>query len=177
MTCSMRLPRVPWPAVGLSAIGLSALVILGACRQPGDLTETPRPASRPSLQLQLRPVTADSAALVLTLEGADPAAPIGSLTAEVALSPDAGWRLTGCDGAQGVPLVACHAAAPGVRLAAAWTAGTHDGELVTLAFTRSAGASVTAAPLGEAQLRVTQVHTVSGRPVGESLDVREGVRR
>ena len=147
------------------------------CHQAADLTDAPRPATRPSLQLQLRPVTGDSSTLVLTLEGADAAASIGSLTAEVALALPAGWRLAGCDGAQGAPLVACHAADAGVRVAAAWTGGTHAGELLALAFTRTPGAAASASAFAEARLRVTQVRSVAGQALGESLDVREGVRR
>ena len=160
-----------------SAIALAMAAGSAGCHQAADLTEARRPIPRPSLQLQLRPVTADSSTLVLTLEGADASTSIGSLTAEVALELPTGWQLAGCDGAQSAPLVACHAANPGVRLAAAWTGGTHAGELLALAFTRTTGAAAIAPALGDARLRVTQVSSVAGQALGASLDVREGVRR
>jgi len=153
----------------LRATGVAVLLPLAACHQTGDWlgsgTDTP---SQSALQLRLRPTTSDTVELVLTL-GIGPLTSIGSLTADLPMP--AGVAFSSCDAAQGNPLLACHAQEGTLRLAAAWTTGTHAGDLVRLRFVTRGAAAVqgSAWPL---QLR--EVHAVAGHSVRDSLDVRAG---
>lgn len=156
----------------LRPISLTVLLPLAACHQSGDwLGSGTNPTDRSALHLRLRPAVSDTVELVVTL-GLGPLTSIGSLTAD--LPVPSGLAFASCDAAQGQPLLACHAQAGTLRLAAAWTTGTHAGDLVRLRFTKSgAGAASDAAWL----LQLREVHAVAGHSVRDSLDVREGASK
>lgn len=155
---------------------VGVLMLAAACHQAVDLLDTERPTVRTPVALRAAPLRGDTATLVLSL-GVGSTSALGSVTADVAVPLDAtsDWRFLGCDALQGEPLLACHATEAGVRLAAAWAAGTHGGDLVAVTFVRTRGSAIGA--LEDARLRLTQVSGVTGRSLADSLEVREGVVR
>ncbi len=161
---------------------LMAVVALSACHQAADLTEQPRPAAtRPVLSLREMPGTGDTLRLALTLETSSGNV-IGSLTSDVSSVRE--WRFVTCAGAQGNPLLACHASDGVVKLAAAWVEGAANGAIITLTFVRAspagatadATAGTTAAATATAardwQLVVQEAHSVGGELLTSVLDVR-----
>ena len=165
----MRLSRVPrftqagWRAVMMAA-GLGAA--LAACRPSTDLVVMPTPAGS---QLELRRTAGTGDTTVLAVHFRTVAsASVGSLTATVTLP--AGWRFVDCGAAQGEPLLACKATAGGVRLAAAWVAGTHGGDLLTVRVARLLASADPAF-----MLEVEEMHDGRGRSLADSVGVRRGV--
>lgn len=175
---SMLLPsisRAPAQRAHLHRIGwaLMTIVSLASCRRTTDLVQL-RPADRVTLALNAQGAVGDTARLALVL-GVGTVGPVGSITGTV--RPDGAWQFVRCEGAQGEPLLACRsdAATSRVRLAAAWTGGTHAGPLVTLVFVRAGGAS-SRTDIGTGwELSVEEAHAVTGHSLADSLLVRREV--
>lgn len=149
------------------------VVAIAACRKTTDLVQL-RPADRVTLELSVQSAVGDTARLALVL-GVGSVGPLGSVTG--AVKPDAAWRLVRCEGAQGEPLLACRTddASSHVRVAAAWTAGTHAGPLVTMVFARQ-GSAPAAAGVGNGwALTIDEAHAVAGHTLTDSLVVRREV--
>lgn len=142
-------------------VALTVLAVTG-CRNA--LLDTPQPVVRSALELHTRTVTTDTVQLTIGLS-TGPVRALGSLTAT--LATEAEWRFVGCAAAQGEPLLACKAHERSVRLAAAWAAGTHVGDLLVLTFVRM---SPVAQPAW--QLTVQEAHGVGGQSLLDDLDVR-----
>ncbi len=151
----------------LTTLALTLVLALAACRQTADLLNTNPVAPRSVLSLQPATMQGDTMRLAIAL-GAGPTRSVGSLTGDVQVAPQ--WAFIGCTAAQGEPLLACHAHGQSVKVAAAWTMGTHSGNLVTLTFVRlalSADATWT--------LSVEEMHSVGGVSLMDSVDVRRDV--
>jgi hypothetical protein len=147
---------------------LTAWALLGttaACRRT-DLTEAATPMAATSLALAAQQM-GDSAHVYITLGGGAPA-PLGSLTGDV-VNPD-GWRFVSCTAQQTDALLACKAHDATVRIAAAWAAGTHAGELVRVSYVR-ARPSATLAP-SAFTMSITEAHGVRGQSLLDELEVR-----
>ncbi|WP_373061371.1 hypothetical protein [Gemmatimonas sp.] len=144
-----------------------ALAVLSATGCRNALLDTPQPVARSTMELHARTVTGDTVQVTIAL-GSGPVRALGSVTAELTNSSD--WTFVGCAAAQGEPLLACKAHAGSVRVAAAWAAGTHDGELVTLTFVRMAPTARVSW-----QLSLQEAHGVSGQSLLDELDVRTDV--
>jgi hypothetical protein len=155
------------PMVRMKTPLLALLAVLGTTACRNALLDTPQPVVRSTLAIHARTTPGDTVHLTLTL-GTGPLRALGSVTAEVANRAD--WRFTGCVAAQGEPLLACKAHEGSVRVAAAWAAGTHTGDLITLTFVRTALAA-----RATWQLSVQEAHGVSGQSLLEDLDVRADV--
>jgi hypothetical protein len=153
MTSIARRVRDAWVA---------ALLLAAGCRRT-DFTEALTPLSATSLSLQARPVS-DSVYVDVVLGGAAPAA-IGSLTGDVTHA--GGWSFVQCEAQQVDALLACKAHGTTVRLAAAWTAGTHVGALVRLAFVRS-----TSNAIPSFLLSVSEAHGARGGAMLDSVEVK-----
>jgi hypothetical protein len=89
---------------------------------------------------------------------------LGSITAELSNTTD--WTFAGCASAQGEALLACKAHPGAVRVAAAWVAGTHAGDLITLTFVRTVPTA-----RGAWQLSLTEAHSVGGVSLLNDLDI------
>jgi hypothetical protein len=150
------------------AVAGAAMLVLGACRHPGDLMGE-RPAPRNAIELRATAAVDDTMQLVLTL-GEGPVASLGSLTARVTNAP--GWKFVGCRAAQGAPLFACEEQADHVGVASAWVAGTSRGSLLSLVFARQQANAA-----GTWQLSVQQVSNLAGVSLADSLEVHEAVVR
>jgi len=158
------------------ALLMGALV--AACHNGTDFADTarPSPAGRSVLELRTSAMRGDTLDLTLTL-GAGANTSLGSLTGEIQGGRD--WTFVRCEAAQGAPLLACKQHTDAVKVAAAWVAGTNAGALVTLTFVRggaTSGATNTNAPI-DWTLTVQEAHSVAGKALTDSLDVRrEAVR-
>ena len=149
----------------------TAAILLTSCRKPGDLVETPRPASS-TLELRLESTHGDTSVVALQLLSATGTS-VGSLTASVAAPT--GWKFLACNGSQGSPLLACKSSSDGAdktaaidtRIAGVWVAGTHGGAILTLSFVRE---SKTALPTFA--LAVSEIHSAVGRSLVDSVTVR-----
>jgi hypothetical protein len=155
--------RVGWQAAMAAGVLGTALA---ACRPSTDLVVMPTPAGS---QLELRRTGGGGDTTVLAVHFRTAAsASVGSLTATVTLPT--GWRFVDCGAAQGEPLLACKATAGGVRLAAAWVAGTHGGDLLTVRVARLLASADPAF-----MLEVEEMHDGRGRSLADSVGVRRGV--
>jgi hypothetical protein len=165
--------RVPasraWPARALAPATVACLVMVAACHKNADFADPAPPVTRSVLELRAEAMRGDTARVDLTL-GTGPTTSLGSLTAELLGATD--WRLASCEPAQGAPLLACKQHGDGVKIAAAWVAGTNAGPLITLTLVRTAPT----APQSW-QLAVKEAHAVSGRLLTDSLDIRREVTR
>jgi hypothetical protein len=144
---------------------LFALTVLASTGCRNALLDTPQPVVRSTLALHARAATGDTVQLTIAL-GTGPVRALGSLTASLA-NNDSDWTFAGCTAAQGAPLLACKAHERTVRVAAAWAAGTHTGDLVTLTFVRH-----TPGALPAWQLSLQEAHGVGGQSLLDELDVR-----
>ena len=173
MPCMMIAQRMATScARALRVAGLTALLPLAACHQTGDwLGSGTDTTGRSALQLRIRPASADTMEVMVVL-GIGPLSSFGSLTADLAMP--AGVAFASCEAAQGQPLLACHAQESTLRLASAWTTGTHAGDLVRLRFVKSG-----TGPMSDAAwtMQLREVHAVAGHSVRDSLDVREGATK
>jgi hypothetical protein len=149
-----------------AALSFATLATAG-CHNSADLIDTARPALRSVLELRTRQMRGDTMQLTVTL-GSGPTTSLGSLTGEVLRA--ANWRFVSCDAAQGTPLLACKEHETGVKVAAAWPAGTNAGALLTLTFVRT-----TPSATPGWQLALQEAHGVSGHSLADSLDVRREV--
>lgn len=150
-----------------AALALALPLAVAACRPSADLVVMPPPVGS---QLELRRAsggTGDTTQLALHFRTAS-AVSVGSLTATVTLP--AGWRFAACEAAQGEPLFACKATGAVVRIAGAWVAGTHGGDLLLVRVVREL-ASAEPAFL----LEVQEMHDNRGRSLADSVGVRAGV--
>jgi hypothetical protein len=142
-------------------IAAFALLLATGCRNA--LLDTPQPLVRSTLALQARPLTSDTVQVTLVLS-TGPVRALGSITAELSNTTD--WTFTGCTTAQGEALLACKAHPGAVRVAAAWVAGTHAGDLITLTFVRAVPTA-----RGAWQLSLQEAHSVGGVSLLSDLDI------
>lgn len=145
-------------------LGAAFLASMTACRKT-DFTESVVPVVATSLSL-LTQQRADSAFVDITLGGGAPSV-LGSLTGDV-VHP-ASWRFAGCEASQPGALLACKEHDATVRVAAAWAAGTHAGELVRLTYVRRAP---DAAP-AEFTMSITEAHGVRGESLTDVMEIRK----
>lgn len=168
-----RLSRSRAAAARVAITGaLGVLVAVApACRRTMDVVQV-RPPERTPIALRVATAVGDTLRVAVAL-GVGPVSPVGSLTGAVTADP--AWTFVRCDAAQGSPLLACRADGLGadarVRLAAAWTDGTHAGDLMTLVFSRAGGGATGT----RWQLELAEAHAVSGHNVLDSLAVRREV--
>jgi hypothetical protein len=150
-------------AAGVTRPLLAAAVLLAVAGCRNTLVDMPQPEVRSTLALEPRPAVGDTVHVAITL-GSGPVRALGSITAALVTTGD--WRFVACAAAQGEPLLACKAHEGRVRVASAWAAGTHTGDLLTLTFVRT---SPGATPVW--QWTVQEVHGVGGESLLETLDV------
>lgn len=150
-------------AAGVTRLLLAAAALLAAVGCRNTLVDMPQPEVRSTLALEPRPALGDTVHVAITL-GSGPVRALGSITAALVTTGD--WRFVACAAAQGEPLLACKAHEGSVRVASAWAAGTHTGDLLTLTFVRT---SPGATPVW--QWTVQEVHGVGGESLLETLEV------
>lgn len=149
--------------VRIPATLLLAIVAVAATGCRNTLFDSPQPEVRSTMALHTRAGTGDTVQLTIAL-GEGPVRALGSITGEV--TGMSNMRFVECTGAQGEPLLACKAHEQSVRIASAWVAGTHAGDLLTLTFVRTSPAAQPAW-----QLSLREAHDVGGKSVLEALDV------
>jgi hypothetical protein len=159
----MKATPFPARATGVTRLLLAVAALLAATGCRNTMLDMPQPVVRSTLALEPRPGLGDTVQVAITL-GSGPVRALGSLTAALVTTGD--WRFVACAAAQGEPLLACKAHEGRVRVASAWAAGTHTGDLLTLTFVRT---SPSAAPTW--QWTVQEVHGVGGESLLEALDV------